>query len=233
MKDFFKFRCKFVTIVLNAWICVALLAALPCVSMAADLPPIDDVIGKLQHIYEKTNDFHADFVQKTFVKSAKKTTVEEGSVFFKNPKNMLWKYTKPEVKKLIINSRKAWLYLPQEKIAYTQNADNIFKSKMLIKFLIGLGKLKDEFSIEYAKPDATDKDGNYLLLLTPVEKNPLCESLNLTVDKNNLYILQVSFDDVFGNFTTLNFSNISMNKGITEKIFEFKPPAGVQIFKVP
>jgi outer membrane lipoprotein carrier protein len=146
---------------------------------------------------------------------------------------MLWNYTKPKAKKLVINSRKVWLYLPQEKVAYTQDADYIFQSKVLIKFLTGLGKLKDDFTIEYAKSNALDKNENYRLVLTPLEKSASYNTLQITVDKNIFYILQVNFDDTFGNSTNLRFSNIAINTGLASQIFQFQPPAGVSIFKMP
>ena len=169
---------------------------------------------KLQSSYEKTKDLKADFVQEATIKSIKKTEREEGKVFFKNPKNMLWEYTKPQGKKLVINSQKAWLYLSKEKVVYTQKSESIFQSKFLINFFSGSGKLKDDFIIKYAEPKALDKDGNYLLVLTPREKTSACNLVKLTIDKNNFYILQVSFDDVMGNSTTLKFSNISINTGL-------------------
>ncbi len=200
---------------------------------ASEIPPIDDVVSQLQQTYEKTVDFKADFIQETTVKSLKRTDVEEGVVFFKNPRNMLWNYTKPKAKKMVINSKKVWLYLPQEKVAYTQDSDYIFQSKVLIKFLSGLGKLKDDFTIEYAKPNALDKNGNYRLVLTPLEKSAAYNTLQILVDKSIFYILQVNFDDTFGNSTTLRFSNIAINTGIATNIFQFKPPEGVSIFKMP
>ena len=201
-------------------------------SHAAELPPIDEVISRLQQTYEKTVDFKADFIQETTVISLKRTDVEEGVVFFKNPRNMLWNYTKPKAKKLVINSRKAWLYLPQEKVVYVQDSDHIFQSQVLIKFLSGSGKLKDDFTIQYAKPDALDKNGNYRLILTPLEKSASYNTLQILVDKNNYYILQVNFDDAFGNSTTLRFSNIAINTGLAPQIFQFQPPAGISIFKM-
>jgi outer membrane lipoprotein carrier protein len=202
-------------------------------SQAAELPLIDDITSRLQQTYEKTIDFKADFIQETTVKSLKRTDVEEGVVFFKNPRNMLWNYKKPKAKKLVINSRKTWLYLPQEKVAYTQDSDHIFQSQVLIKFLSGLGKLKDDFTIEYAKPNALDKNGNYRLVLTPLEKSTSYNTLQIHVDKNNFFILQVTFDDAMGNFTALRFSNIAINTGLATNIFQFKPPTGVSIFKMP
>lgn len=216
------------------WLIAALfLIFLPSIVLAEELPPIDDIVQKLQHAYEKTEDFKANFLQETTIKSIKKTEIEEGSVFFKNPKNMLWNYTKPRAKKLVINRHTAWLYLPQEKVAYWQKSDNIFQSKALIKFLSGLGKLKDDFAITYAEPKALDKNGNYLLLLIPLEKNTILNPIQINVDKSKFYILQVNFDDTLGNSTSIKFSNIFINNGLTDKMFQFQPPAGVEIFKMP
>ena len=207
--------------------------ALPAFVFSEEPPAIGDTVQKLQSSYEKAKDLKSDFVQEATIKSIKKTEREEGKVFFKNPKNMLWEYTKPQGKKLVINSQKAWLYLSREKVVYTQKSESIFQSKFLINFFSGSGRLKDDFTIKYAEPKALDKEGNYLLVLIPREKTAACNSVKLTIDKNNFYILQVSFDDVMGNSTTLKFSNISINTGLSQKMFQFKPPAGVQIFEMP
>ncbi|OGP91609.1 MAG: hypothetical protein A2031_08785 [Deltaproteobacteria bacterium RBG_19FT_COMBO_43_11] len=205
----------------------------PFVCNAEEIPPIDDIVEQLQRTYEKTNDFRANFFQETTIKSIKKTEIEEGTVFFKNPRNMLWDYKKPNAKKMVINRQKAWLYLPQEKAAYVQKADKIFQSRVLIKFLSGLGKLKDDFAITYAEPNALDKDGNYLLRLTPLDKSTIINPFQITVDKSTFYILQVSFNDVLGNSTLLKFSHMSVNNGISDKLFQFQPPAGTSIFDMP
>jgi len=212
---------------------VAVFVAVPA-AYGTDVPPsISEIISRLQQTYEKTQDFNAVFVQETTIKSIKKTETEEGVVFFKNPKNMLWNYSRPKAKKLVINSRKAWLYLPDEKVAYVQDADYIFRSKVLIKLLSGLGKLKDDFTITYAQPQASDKKGNYLLILTPLEKIPSLNPFQITIDRSTFLILQVSFEDTLGNLTVVKFSNIAVNTRLSDKIFQFQPPAGVSIFNMP
>jgi outer membrane lipoprotein carrier protein len=232
IKNFFKTNKLFTSAVINLCLILSLLSLPSCV-FSDELPAVGDIAQKLQSSYEKTKDLKADFVQEAMIKSIKKTQREEGKVFFKNPKNMLWEYTKPKGKKLVINSQKAWLYLSKEKVVYTQKSESIFQSKFLINFFSGSGKLKNDFIIKYAEPKAYDKDGNYMLVLTPREKTAACNSVKLTIDKNNFYILQISFDDVMGNSTTLKFSNISINTGLAQKMFQFKPPAGVEVFEMP
>ncbi len=106
-----------------------------------------------------------------------------------------------------------------------------FSIEVLINFFSGSGKLKNDFVIKYAEPKALDKDGNYLLVLTPREKTAACNLVKLTIDKNNFYILQVSFDDFMGN---VNYSEIFQyfhQYGTGAENFQFKPPAGVRSFR--
>ncbi len=226
---------NFLTINFSKWMAALIFLVFFSFSagIAQEIAPIDDTVQKLQLVYEKTGDFRAAFTQETFNKSLKRTMTEEGSVFFKKPRNMRWDYSKPEVKKLIINPQKAWLYLPREKAAYVQKADNIFQSATLLRFLSGLGKLTDDFQINYAAPEALDKHGNYLLKLTPKEKNSYLQALGITLDKDTYFIIQVSFEDLMGNITTLKFSNIVMNADLSDKLFKFQPPAGTNIFDMP
>lgn len=205
----------------------------PGLAFSAELLPLENVVQCVQQFYEKTEDLKADFVQETTVQSIKKTEKETGRLYFKIPRNMFWEYSKPVGKKLVINSERAWLYLKSEKIAYMQKSDNVLQSQLLINFFSGAGKFKDDFIIKYAEPDGRDKDGNYLLVLTPRLKTGLFSTLRITVDKYNFYIIQMSFDDALGNSTRLNFSNIILNSGLTEKIFRFQPPVGVQVFEIP
>ena len=205
----------------------------PANSCAAEVPPIDETVNRLQQIYEQTRDFQANFIQETTVKSIRKTDTEEGMVYFKNPKQMFWDYKKPKTKKLIVNAQKSWLYLPQDKAVYTQESDKIFKSEALIKFLSGLGKLRNDFVIKYDPSGAVDQNGNYLLLLYPREKGASYQYLQMTISKNDFHILRVSFDDVMGNSTVLKFSGVKMNAGLSPKLFQFQPPQGTSIFKMP
>jgi len=223
----------FVVMSLVAIFCTTFLGSTFSPAWCTETPPIDQTVNRLQSIYEKTKDFQAGFVQETTVKSIRKTDVEEGVVYFKSPKQMLWDYKKPRSKKLIINAGKAWLYLPQDKTVYTREADQMFKSEALIKFLSGIGKLSDDFDIKYATPHAVDKNGNYLLQLYPREKSASYQYLQMTVEKNDYSIVQVSFDDVMGNSTVLKFSGLKINAGLSSKLFQFQPPQGVSVFKMP
>ena len=199
----------------------------------ADMISLEKLTSKMQATYENTQDLKAKFVQELFIKSIKKTEREEGTVYFKNPGKMLWDYAKPKSKKLVINPQKAWLYVPEDHVVYVQDAVNVYKSKVIIRFLSGIGKLGEDFQMKYSEPDTVDREGHYLLTLIPKTSDVGIDKLYLVIDPSNLQILQCSFTDTFGNVTRIRFRNIKINSQLSESLFSFKPPRGVEIFNVP
>jgi outer membrane lipoprotein carrier protein len=201
-------------------------------TLAAEMPPLEKLIVRMQETYDKTQDLTATFVQELTIQSIKKTEREEGTVYFKNPRRMYWEYTRPKSKKLVVNPKKAWLYVPEDHVVYVQDSEAMYQSKVILRFLSGIGKLRDDFQIEYAAPEATDKEGHYLLVLTPKRTDLGIDRLHLTVDRNSFQIMQCRFSDAYGNLTRIRFQNIRTNNSLPESLFHFKPPQGVEIFNV-
>jgi outer membrane lipoprotein carrier protein len=207
--------------------------AIPAPALYAEPLSLEQLTAKTQEVYEKTTDLRAQFIQEVTITSMKKTEREEGTVWIKNPKMMLWDYTKPSGKKLVINARTAWLYVAEDRMVYVQNADDVYRSRMAVKFLSGIGKLSEDFQIRYTKDNPLDEEGNYLLTLTAKEKGTGIDRLHLTVDGKTFQILQCRFRDDYGNTTRLRFSDIRTNTGVSDKFFTFKPPAGVEVVNMP
>jgi outer membrane lipoprotein carrier protein len=209
------------------------ISVLPAPAVCAEGLSLEQLTAKIQEVYEKTTDLKSRFIQEVTIKSMKKTEREEGTVWIKNPKMMLWDYTKPKEKKLVINARTAWLYVAEDRMVYVQNADDVYRSRMAVKFLSGIGKLSDDFQLRFAKDNPLDEEGNYLLTLTAKEKGTGIDRLHLTVDGKTFQILQCRFNDDYGNTTRLRFSDIRTNTGVSDKFFTFKPPAGVEVVNMP
>ena len=198
---------------------------------ATERMAIDDLTVSIQNQYEKTADLKAHFIQEATLKSTGRTEREEGIVYFKKPKKMLWDYVKPQSKKLVLNPKTAWLFVPEDNMVYIQDSKNLFTSGQAIRFLSGIGRLRDEFSIKYAQPDH-DASGNYLLEMTPkdsADSTGGVRNLLVSVEKNTFVIIKCTFRDAFGNKTVISFTDIKTNNSLPDSLFTFKPPAGVEI----
>jgi len=221
-----------ISFIITAGIFICLLF-FPVSSLRAETLPLGEIVARVQERYEKTEDLTAGFVQEVTIKAMKKTEREEGRLYMKNPRRMLWHYVKPKAKKLIINPQKAWLYVPDDRIVYVQNADEIFKSKLAMKFLSGIGKLDEDFHVVFSKEGSVDSRGNYLVTLVPKQSDFGVEKLFLTIHKDTFLIIQCSFSDIYGNVTRIGFMDIKTNTKLSDHLFTFKPPQGIEVYHMP
>ncbi len=190
---------------------------------------VGEVAQKIQDAYEQAGQVKARFTQTVTLKTMKKSEREEGVFYFKKPKRMRWVYTKPAEKLLVINQQKAWLFVPADKVAYVQDSDTLFKSTVSVRFLAGVGKLKDDFNISFAAGKEAEKAGDYLLDLVPVKPEEGVKKLQIAVNRESFQIVKVILFDPYGNVTTLVFSAIELNRDLPDSLFTFKPPAGVDV----
>jgi outer membrane lipoprotein carrier protein len=193
---------------------------------------LNDLIIKLQKSYEMAENFEARFIQEAIIKSINKTETEEGIVYFKKPKRMRWVYSKPELKELIVNPEKAWFYIPEDNLVYIQSAEEIFNSKLTIRFLSGIGKLKDDFQIKFSQPGPTNEEGNYLLDLIPRNFEAGIEKILLIVNKDDFQIMEFALTDIYGNITRIKFKDMKTNNKLPDIFFIFTPPSGVEIYDI-
>lgn len=190
---------------------------------------LGELVQKIQDAYEQTGQVKARFTQTVTLKAMKKSEREEGVFYFKKPKRMRWVYTKPAAKELVINQQKAWLYVPADKVAYVQDSESLFRSTVSVRFLAGVGKLKDDFKVSFAAEKAAEKPGDYLLDLVPVKPEEGVKKLQIAVNRESFQIVKVVLFDPYGNVTTLVFSAIELNRDLPDSLFSFKPPAGVDV----
>lgn len=207
---------------------VFFLLPLPALQAAEPLS-LEQLSQRMQEMYEKTVDLKARFIQEVTIESMKKTEREEGTVTFKNPRMMLWDYLKPKAKKLVINAQKAWLYVPEDRMVYVQNAEEVYRSRMAVRFLSGIGKLSEDFQTRFSNDGPLDREGNYRLTLTARETGSGIDRLDLTVDGKSFQIIECRFKDTFGNATRLRFSDLRLNTGVADKFFTFTVPPGVEV----
>ncbi len=201
--------------------------------LSAEEITLDQLITNIQTAYDKTENFTAAFTQKATIKTINQTVTEEGTLYIKKPRRMLWDYTNPALKKLVLNPRTAWLYLPDDNAVYVQDARILLSSKMTIRFLTGIGNLKDDFDVAFSTPDSRDEKGNYLITLIPHDYEAGITRLLLTINRDRYYIARCTFIDMYENTTELTFSDVTVNTDMPDTIFTFIPPKGVDIYNIP
>lgn len=192
----------------------------------ASLPAPDALARSLQQRYQGIRDFSADFVHSYRGGVLRTQTTERGRVLVKKPGLMRWTYTAPEKKEFVSDGAKVYSYIPADRqvIVRALPPDNQATTPAL--FLTGKGDIARDFTATY--PDAATA-GPAMLKLTPRRSEPEYEYLVVAVDPVTLQIRALTTRDRQGGDSTLTFSNLQENKGISDKEFAFNIPRGVDV----
>lgn len=204
---------------------LAAVVAFPTSAVQSEAPT--DLAARIQQRYDTIRDFEADFVQNYQGGLLRTRTTEQGTVAIKRPGRMRWVYTKPERKEFVSNGQRIYSYIPADKqviIAPMPSTDQTTPAL----FLTGRGHLVRDFTAT-AGDIPGGLPGLTAIKLVPRKPDPELESLVLGVDPKSLQIRQLLAVDGQGGRSTFTFNNLKENRNLSDKLFEFQVPRGVDV----
>jgi outer membrane lipoprotein carrier protein len=211
------------------------LLAAPAVTRAqptATDPPAKDVVAKIQKFYDATKDLHAKFEQSLESGIGGKPKVASGEVWIKKPGKMRWDYSKPEKKLMVSDGTTLWVYEAEDEQAFKQS----MRSSTLpaqVSFLVGEGKLSDEFDASVVHPAGIGGAGEQVVKMVPKAATTAYRYLLFVVDAKTGQVKQTVIYDQQGGTNKLTFSAVEQNRGVADDKFKFTPPAGTKILAPP
>ena len=195
--------------------------------LQAPAPPAPEALAQaLQQRYRGITDFSADFLHSYRGGVLKTQAQEHGRVMVKKPSRMHWTYTNPEKKEFISDGLKIYSYIPEDRQVIVSSVPPDDQATTPALFLAGKGDIARDFSATYAD---TTVPGTLALKLTPRRSEPDYEYLVVAVDPRTLQIRALTTRDRQGGESTLVFSNLKENQGISDKEFAFRIPRGVDV----
>lgn len=200
----------------------------PAAASAAEGPDLATVIDRMQKRYDQAKDFRAHFTQEYGRAVVGRTTVSTGEITFKKPGRMRWDYDKPEPRMFLSNGQVLWLYEPSEKQAFKQD----LKTSQLpaaLAFLMGKGKIVDEFDVSFAAGDQPGRPGDYRLALTPKQPQSAYKSILFVVDPKEFLVRESVLVDSQGNTNHFIFETMAVNTKVPDSVFKWSAPAGVRV----
>jgi outer membrane lipoprotein carrier protein len=220
--------------------CGALLVAVllaPAAAIASDpAAPADGacagaVAARVQQRYDAVRDLRARFVQRTTsvaLGSAPSAAMESrGEVLFAKPGRMRWSYEAPEPSLVVSDGKTVWIHDPAAQEAQELALGPEFLSGAAIQFLLGDGRLADEFEVQARGCGSSEVQ----LLLTP-RRDSSYERLELRADAKTGEIRSTVVVDVLGNRTEVELSDLRANTRPADRLFRFEPPEGTRVLTV-
>ena len=186
------------------------------------------VVARVQSRYDQAKDFQARFTQKYSRSVVGRVSVSAGQVHFKKPGRMRWDYDKPEARMFLSNGQLLWLYEPEEKQAFKQD----LKTSQLpaaLAFLMGKGRIADEFEVAWSIDTRFGRPGDYGLSLRPKQPQSTYKSIVFVVDASDFSVRESVLVDQQGNANHFVFSELKINAKVSDEVFRWSPPAGVRV----
>lgn len=203
-------------------------ALAPATTVAQPSLDLQTVVDRMQKRYDQAKDFRARFSQNYSRAAVNRSTVSTGTVALKKPGRMRWDYEKPEPRMFVSNGQVLWLYEPSEKQAFKQELKNS-QLPAALAFLMGKGKIVDEFDVAFAKETKHGRPGDYRLALTPKQPQSSYKSILFVVDPKEFLVRETLLMDPQGNTNHFVFDDMVVNDKVPDTLFKWMPPAGVRV----
>jgi outer membrane lipoprotein carrier protein len=186
-----------------------------------------DLAARIQQRYDGIRDFEGAFTQSYEGGVLRVKTSESGTVAIKRPGRMRWVYTKPERKEFVSDGTRIYSYIPADKQVIVGTLPTDAQTTPAL-FLAGRGHLVRDFTASFTDLPAT-ASGLRGLRLVPKRPDPELEWLTIGVDPATFQIRYLVASDGQGGRSTFTFSNLKENQNLSDKLFAFQIPRGVDV----
>ena len=188
----------------------------------------EEVADKVQATYKSFSDLEATFAQRATNKLSGVSQEASGRLFLKWPGKMRWEYEKPEARLFVIDGKTLWSYSPAERQAVAQDVSSALSTGP-IGILFGISSLRRDFRIRTITHAGTRGSQEYLLDLAPRGDDLSFKRVVLAIDRESFLIQRLTVFDLYGNTTAVDLSDLKVNGGLKDGLFQFSPPPGTDL----
>lgn len=221
-------------------LCVLVLLALTAVALgvlvtaeaqeraAGSASALDRIIDRIEARYAGEG-FAADFLQESTLKAMDITDIASGRIFIKRPGKMRWEYETPEKQTIITDSRRLWIFRPEDNQVMVGEAPAYFKDGQGAGFLSDVKQIRKNFSIAMA---AGETQSALVLRLVPVRPMADLSDIYLTLSKEDFNIIRIETYNPYGDRTRIRLSRIDFRQILSDDMFGFVIPEGADVLQL-
>jgi outer membrane lipoprotein carrier protein len=187
---------------------------------------LDTLMDRIQHTYDQTPAFTAEFVQISTLTSLQRQQSSSGRVYIAKPHAIRWEYAQPEAQTILYDGTVLRIYTPKRRQLLQSVIDETQRSNVALLFLAGVGNLRDTFIVT---PLPSTESGLAHLRLSPRSTQASFTELHLIVNTENYFVERLFIHDTIGNTTEIRFLSPQISASLPTNTFEFTPPPGTEI----
>lgn len=184
--------------------------------------------AELKTVLSQLESLQGHFKQKMSTEQGKVLQQCEGKMWLKKPGQFRWEVEGKERRTVVANGKQIWDYdvdLEQvtiQKLSKGQNAAPIF-------FLTGdVSSISRDFTIKTLKPNKENfSESDQVFELIPKTSQGAFQWIRIGF--KNKVLTELELLDQLGQRSTFTFVKLQLNPNISNKLFQFTPPKGVDV----
>ncbi len=199
---------------------------------------LGDILAEMEKANTAFKTLKASIVYTRTITLLESTEISEGELSYKKPKRMYLKFYPPRNEVNVVDGKYVWVYHPSEKQVEKYEMINSRQSSQGVSFFeFGYGE-----SVEAAKKDYTitlldtKEDGRkrfYTLNLQPKDPKAQYSDIRLWVEEGVWLPSRIELYESQGEVVNvIELKNIKLNKGMSDKLFIFDVPRGVEVVEL-
>jgi len=194
---------------------------------AAATNDVDTVWAAYAKRWAATATYTATFEQKIEIDGIGGEVDSGGRFYFSKPDRMRWDYTQGQEQRVVGDGSYIWVYQPDLQQVYRVDYQAAFGSGGLVALLAGRDGLAARYNLSLleSRPDVVR------IRLSP--KAEVGETLDLAMTADTFDLKSVVIKDPAGSVTYVHFDDVRRNVSLSESLFQFSPPAGVDVITSP
>jgi outer membrane lipoprotein carrier protein len=175
--------------------------------------------------YATVKSISGKFQQYAFLEALSASEQSEGELLFSKPGKMRWSYKKPEPQVFTSDGTTLWLHQPMDNQVIIDNFTNAFSGDIPVSFLLGLGSLTKDFTVE----KGCDGVAGGIIDLAPAKSDDSLNKMRLLIDSKTNLPKGAEIVDVAGNKNTFILSGLILDQAIPASSFKPTFPKSTDI----
>jgi len=211
---------------------IAILLLLTAPICQAGREDVASFVERIERRYGSIEDFSADFLQVNYSAALDRKERETGTIRMKRPGRLRFEYLLPERKLFVALGEETYFYIPADDQVLVTSRQRFREMGVGGLLLDGAPSFRNRFEITMpasseAFPTPADQ---FLLKFTPRKRQTYSYAL-VAFGRGDVVAHRIRIVEPTGNRTDYLFDKSRINEGIDSDLFEFSPPAGVEIVR--
>lgn len=197
---------------------------------------VDDVVGRVDDLYAKTQDLQGNFTQETIIEGFETGFKSTGRFYLKKPGLLRWDYLEPSKEHIYVDGDEVMMYVPEHQQVVKGTLTQMAASKGPLALLLGVGTLSKQFTVLASPEASSDSQKIPDLILIPKPDGdtvPTIKKILLQLFTDSYLIQTITIFETSGNISRVHFDHIQVNQGLATNLLKFTPPPDAVVVDFP